>query len=77
MLTEMCRHKELKLNGKDMMSFEDYQYSNVNQLILNMPEFKDKNKKKKEDGELTESSQEESSGNSESDEEKKRAKKAA
>ena len=36
MLTELSKNKSVKLKGKDMMCFDDYQYNNINQFILDM-----------------------------------------
>lgn len=43
MLAELTRDKKQKLNGKDIMCFEDFQYSKINEYILDLPEKKDEN----------------------------------
>ena len=48
MLTEMSKNKSAKLKGKDIMSFDDFQYQNVNQYILDI--ILDAPAKKEKDG---------------------------
>ena len=43
MLAEITRDKNQKLNGKDIMCFEDFQYSKINEYILDLPEKKEEN----------------------------------
>lgn len=44
MLSELARDKEAKLKGKDMMSFDDFQYNHINPHVLDIFE---QNKQKK------------------------------
>jgi len=38
MLKELAKDKNQKLKGRDIMSFDDYQYEKINQCILNLKE---------------------------------------
>jgi len=56
MLAELSKNKSVKLKGKDIMCFDDYQYNNINQYILDLTLQSKKKKNQRIEGQASSSS---------------------